>query len=315
MLRAPWFHTGLYCGTVAALFALAWGLAYRARNGRPAPSAALLAAGAMIVALQLIGPQSQGSLRLVISVLALVVGAGLATGLELPSRLWFLPLTPGAAFLAYQTGPSGPAWVSHLVFLTVVLGSALITDFDRRDHRGALGPAMALFSVAGVFLCIPDTDQALVMLGAMAPVALTGWPLRLARLGSIGLPAWIGLYAWTVATGGIARLGPIMAATACLGLLALEPVAHAVLCRARRAADKASPRHLWAHPTTLLLSAQLLFALVASRLAGVRSSFGRTVVVLVLSTVAAVVLLVFKLGKQSETIDSPGEKDADPRTP
>jgi hypothetical protein len=201
--------------------------------------------------------------------------------------------------------------VSHVLFLTVVLGGALAVDFDRRDSHVCLGSVLALGAAGGVFLCIPDTDQSLVVLGAILPVALTGWPLRLAHLGKIGTPVWIGLYAWTVATGGIGRLAPTLAATGCLGLLVLEPLAHSLFSRSAPAESEDAPQEVWARSTGLLLSTQLLFVLMVARLGGVRSSVARTVLVLAVAIIVVEVLLLKRLGRRREAAMPTADSDSE----
>jgi len=305
MLRSPWFPIGLYWGIAAVTVALTGGCISRLYVKRPAPIAAILMAGATFAALA----QIQGtSVWLLVALVALVAGAALATVLGLSTSIWPLLLAPGALVLAYHSGLGGPAWVSHLVFVTVLIGSALAVHFDHRDHLVALGPALALMSIGGLFLCAPDTDQALVLLGASVLVGTTGWPLRLTRLGSIGIPAWVALFTWVVATGGIARPSPILAGIACLGVLALEPAVVALHSRMHEALPENSP----ARSTILVLGAHLLFVLVASRVAGIRSPLDRTILVLAVSAVAAMAVLfggLQQMGRgsprQEESIDEP----------
>ncbi len=315
MLRSPWFPIGLYWGLAAVTVALTWGCISRFSRKRPAPIAAILMAGATFAALE----QIEGThVWLMVALVALVAGAALATVLGLSPGIWPLLLAPGALVLAYRSGPEGPAWVSHLVFVAVLFGSALAVHFDHRDRLDSLGPAVALMSIGGLFLCTPDTDQALVLLGASVLVGMTGWPLRLTRLGSIGAPAWVGLFMWIMATGGIARLSPMLAGVACLGVLALEPAAVALHSRMPRVPPERSP----ARSAILVLGAHLLFVLVASRVAGIRSPLDRTILVLAVSTVAAMAILLGglqqmgrRLPRQEETIDKPVESDAGPPAP
>jgi hypothetical protein len=147
---------------------------------------------------------------------------------------------------------------------------------------------MALMSIVGLFLCAPDTDQALVLLGAAGLVGMTGWPLRFTRLGSIGAPAWVALFTWIVAIGGIARPGPTLAGVVCLGVLALEPSAATLHSRVRGTSPEDAP----AQSAILLLGTHLLFVLVTARVAGVRSPLDRTILVLVVSAVAAMAILL-----------------------
>jgi hypothetical protein len=300
LLRSPWFPIGFYWGIAAVAVALIGGGLWRYFRKRPAPIAAILMAGATFAALE----QIQGPLiGLLVALVALVAGAALATVMGLSTSFWPLMLAPGAFVLAYHSGLEGPIWVSHLVLGTVLIGSAVSVRFDRRDRLDALGPAVAVISIGGLFLCTPDTDQALVLLGGSVLVGMSGWPLRLTRLGSIGIPVWVGIFMWIVATGGIARPSPILAGTACLGVLALEPAAVALHSRVHEALPEESP----ARSVILVLGAHLLFVLVASRVAGIRSPLDRTILVLAVSTVAAMAVLLGGLHQKNAPAETPDE--------
>jgi len=79
--------------------------------------------------------------------------------------------------------------------------------------------------------------------------------------------------------------------------------------RSKRTTGEPPEREAWVHLTGLLLGTQLLFVLVASRLAGVRSPLGRTIVVLGISIIAAIVLLVRRLPQRQEAIVALGPSD------
>jgi hypothetical protein len=285
MLRSPWFPIGFYWGVAAVTVALIGGGISRFFSKRPAPIAAILMVVTTFAALQ----QIEGTrTHLAMALVALLVGAALAKILGLSAKLWPLLLAPGAFVLAYHSGLVGPAWVSHLVLAVVLLGSALVVHFDHRDRLDALGPTMALMSIVGLFLCAPDTDQALVLLGAAGLVGMTGWPLRFTRLGSVGAPAWVALFTWIVAIGGIARPAPTLAGVVCLGVLALEPSVAILHSRVRGY----SPEEVPTQSAILVLGTHFLFVLVAARVAGIRSPLDRTIPVLVVSTVAAMAILL-----------------------
>jgi len=111
----------------------------------------------------------------------------------------------------------------------VLVAGALLADFDRRRPDGLALPLWAV-TVAGVWATVPDVEAAVVVLGAALPPALLGWPGPLARsglvaLGLAGSLASAALLVWVVATDGAARPGSMVGGLACLGVLAVEPVA------------------------------------------------------------------------------------------
>ncbi|HLT69075.1 MAG TPA: hypothetical protein VKZ72_02840 [Acidimicrobiales bacterium] len=166
-----------------------------------------------------------------------VAGLGLlAAGGYLAERwsLHVLAAVPGALVLAAAL-PADPGWVRPVVVTTTVLGGAAAADLDRAAGRrprrvGAglhlapgVGPVMLAVTVAGVYLTVPDTEMATVVLGAALPAAALGWPFAWGRLGGGGVLAAVGVVAWTVALDGRGRLGSVVGGVACLGLLVLEP--------------------------------------------------------------------------------------------
>jgi hypothetical protein len=97
--------------------------------------------------------------------------------------------------------------------------------FDRRWGNTGCTPVLLAISVVGLYYTVPDPGDALVVLGVALPIAMLGWPWPVARLGSTGGFAVAGLLAWVVVRGGSGRQSSIVGGMACLGLLAIEPVA------------------------------------------------------------------------------------------
>jgi hypothetical protein len=152
------------------------------------------------------------------------------------------------------------------VAATVVAG-ALLADFDRR-RRDGLALSLWAVTVAGVWATVPDVEAAVVALGASLPPALLGWPSPLARsglvaLGLAGSIASAGLLVWVIATDGAGRPGSMVGGLACLGVLAVEPVAR------RLAGRGAGGRPL---PPLPLATAHLALVAVAARVVGRRET-------------------------------------------
>jgi hypothetical protein len=231
--RADGLAAGLLAGLAAALACLAvWAWRRRHRPGAPTPvvGVALAAAG----------------------------GTGIVAATDPPATL-ALPLP----WIAVVAGVAG----------------ALLAGFDRRWRGHGLAPLLLAVSAVGVYATVPDVEWALVVVGAALPLTLLGWPGPLApgglrgprrrdgpaqpppSLGVAGSLAAAALLAWTVAAGGAGRPGSVVGGLACLGVLAVEPLARLLDPRHRSAL--ARPRVAWT-----ALAAHLVLVAVAARVVG-----------------------------------------------
>jgi hypothetical protein len=278
LIASPQFGVGLALG--------AGGLATGVLLGRlqpgpqPVPAAGLLFAAAGTAGLVLI---HQAPLTLLAGVALLAASEWAAEWRDLVAR--WSAVIPGAALVALSVHPRAAVWTPWLVGAVIVGGAPLVTGFDR-DHPG-WGPPFLALSVLGVLGTVPDTEAALVLAGAALPVAVLGWPFRLARLGSAGSLASLGLVCWMVGWGGGGRDGAVLGGLACLGLLLAEPLAR--LLSGRRSAD------LWGRPGVFAAgTAHLLLVLVASRVAGLQQALAAAAVVALPSLGAAVLLLAWR---------------------
>ena len=255
------FRSGLVVGLGLLLVGVVAGLAWRARRAEPLPLAGVLLAGAAVIALAQLDRLGE---RLGIG-LAALAAAGLVAD-AVPRCRPLLPLLalPGAWMVATGTDATQP-WVPLVLGTTVALGGTLVASFDRHWSARALGPGMVVASFAGVFVTVPETREALPVLGAVLPLALLGWPANLASLGAGGSLAATGLLAWTVAQGGTFRDSAIVGGLACLGVLLAEPLARALLSR-RRVAGR--PHRVGT--VLAVLGVHVAVVLLAARLAGLR---------------------------------------------
>jgi hypothetical protein len=231
--RAGELAAGLLAGLAAALACLAvWAWRRRHRPGAPTPvvGVALAAAG----------------------------GAGIVAATDPPATL-ALPWP----WIAVAAGVAG----------------ALLAGFDRRWRGHGLAPLLLAVSAVGVYATVPDVEWALVVVGATLPLTLLGWPGPLApgglrgpgrlagpaqpppSLGVAGSLAAAALLAWTVAAGGAGRPGSVVGGLACLGVLAVEPLARLLDPRHRSAL--ARPGAAWT-----ALAAHLVLVAVAARVVG-----------------------------------------------
>jgi hypothetical protein len=193
----------------------------RGLRARPVAVAGLLYAAAFAVALSRTFGLPGG---LALGLVALAA-AGAVSGQRVPGPLAPLLAVPGAWLVVARSGLALEQWARLLVGASIVLGGWLVADFDARWRRRGLGPVLLAISVAGVYVTVPDTEQALVALGVALPVALLGWPWPLASLGRAGAYAATGALLWVVAAGSGGRGSAVVGGVACLGLLAVEPLA------------------------------------------------------------------------------------------
>ncbi len=278
------FQFGLQVGLVALVVAGLVGLAWRRGWGRPAPVAGLALAVAALVALNDAGRFGDG---LPIGLVALGV-AGLVVDVYLPARpaLPVLAL-PGAWLIAIAVEVSQD-WVPVAVGVVIVVGGALVALFDHHDRDTALGPALLVASFAGVFVTVPETAEALPVLGAALPLALFGWPLRLARLGAGGSLAAVGLLVWTVAQGGTFRDSAVVGGLACLGLLVALPAGRALAEHWNRQGRGRRWTLLPAATAVAVAGVHAVVVLVVARVAGLQDDLGTAMVIAFVTLTVAV---------------------------
>ena len=227
------FRTALaISGLGVALVAL---IGLTIRSLRPVPLGGLpfIGAGAWVLSQQFRMPAA-----VVVGMAALVVAAMIGRG------LWdrMIASIPGAYLIATMGDWSQEV---PLIALTVAVAAvaALVADFDfgERDHTErhivsgyrTVGTVMLAMTVCGLVITVPDTERALVLLGAAAPVALLGPPLRLASLGPTGAAA-VGLVAWTAGLAWPARPGATIGTLAAFGLFLVEPLGRRLAARSGR---------------------------------------------------------------------------------
>lgn len=212
--------------------------AWRAR----VPVAGLLFPAVALASYQLTGHLVGG---LALAVCLLAAGGVVGDLTRAPGLLRVLLAAPGALVLAVGAALPDPAWARVLVAAVAAVGAGLVTDLDSRTRHRGLGPVLVAVTCVGLYESVPNPDFPLVLAGVALPFALFGWPLPFGRLGGGGAASAAGLVAWTAAVGGLGMLSAVVAGVACLGLLAVEPVAHLLLPR-RRSVLERLPAGLWA---------------------------------------------------------------------
>ncbi len=272
-LRDPGFRDGLAFGLLALPVGALAGLAAR----RPGRVAARIGGLCFVAASGSALARTEGLTDgLVVGLVALVVAGALSAFVPRSSSrvvVGALLAVPGAWIVVHAEGMPEIGWIRGLLGVGIVLGAALASDLDRRWRDIGAGPVLMAISVLGVYATVPDTEQALVLLGASLPLALPGLigsPSSLSSLGPAGAFGAVGLLAWVVGVGGAARTSAIVGGLACLGLFVVEPVAHASTREpARVLADLHRGR---LHELAILSAAQLVLVYVCSRVAGLRET-------------------------------------------
>jgi hypothetical protein len=296
IIDRPEFRAGLRWGFALTALVAVVGILSLWLFRRPAPVAGLIVAVALVK-----GMTERGGLPTNVTFgLVYLAVAGLST--EVLASLWrplvftgiFFAL-PGALLLTTNTGLPDVSWVAPLVVFTVVVGGTLVADFDRRHHERGWSVVMYAVSVVGVYFTVPDTERALVLLGASLPILLLGWPLALASLGVGSYPA-VGALAWIAAVEGLGRRSSVVGAVACLGLFVVEPLSRLVKLGASTIFDVLPRRSSVIVP---VVAAHLALVFVASRVAGVRPRVGQAVALAALDLLGGLFVVLLLTGEVS----------------
>jgi len=147
-----------------------------------------------------------------------------------------------------------------------------VTSFDGHFADRGYGPVLLASSISGVFVTLPDTEEILVMLGVATVVTLLAWPRALGSLGTVGIYLLLGMLAWVIANGGRVRESAVIGATACLGLLMVDPMVR--WWRGGTLLD-GIPIAPWGVPVVWGL--HTVVVLLAARLVGLGSTLSRSV--------------------------------------
>jgi hypothetical protein len=224
LLDTEFFQIGLRFGVLALIVGWALVLILRTRVRILHIGGILIAAGvsATLVALD------EGFIREIFGLALIAAGAGLARALKAPE--WVIPLAavPGAAWIAFTTNATNFLWVRIALLVLIPVCGYLITDFENRYRKMGLGMIFYTLAALGVFVAVPDTEWARVLIAVAVPVVFLAWPHVRVSLGVEGAYVATAVLILVSGQGGEPRPASIVGSIACLGLLVLEPIAFAM---------------------------------------------------------------------------------------
>lgn len=206
------FLPGFVLAALGAVFILWW--ATRSQPGEAAP-----VVGPLIVLSTLLGLGATGRWQPALAAGVLVSAAALPLARR-NAALGTGALMLGALIVVLDAG--GARWMQFLGLVAVLAGGTLLAALDRWWPRGA--SFLLLVSLVGIYLTVPETGPALVVLGAMTGSAWLAWPAGIARLGGDTCPGIVALSVWMVISGGQTRATAVVGGLVCLGTLVLEPI-------------------------------------------------------------------------------------------
>ncbi len=259
---------------------------------RALPVGGLLIAAATAVGLVVSDALAGGTRWLLAGSLVLALGGSVRRALP---AVGIVVLAAGAVGISYAVAVvDGSTWVRVLVIGATTAGALGTARVDRTYARFGLGPWLLAVTAAGVFVCVPDTEQAIPLFAASLGLLVALRPPASLRLGSAGAAVGIGLVLWAAAVGGTGRPGSVVGAAGCLGMLVVEPVVEALLGARRVAPPGAAPARPDGPDGTRTLTVGVVHVVVVlfcARVAGFRSSAAVAGVLVTLALVAAGVLL------------------------
>lgn len=232
----------------------------RPRLAEPLPVAGL---GVSVVILVLLRSQIPPSGLFLVGLALVAIGAVLAGTEGSWWRRLLLPI-PGAIVVAVGLQADLEWWGRPLVVATIVIGGALVSDVDHRFRHLGAGPVLLAVSVTGIFLAIPETDRALVVVAVTVPAALLAWPRPLVCLGPSGAFVVTALVAWIVVVDGRTRTAAVIGALGTLGLFLVEPLG-------RRLANARNPPSSSPSVLVAMAGAHSVVVLVSARVAGLQA--------------------------------------------
>jgi hypothetical protein len=243
------FGAGFRLGLIAAVLGGLGAVSWRANTGKPGRVVGALFTGAAALSMN-VAMEVPAEVWLGLAVLG--IGGLLSRSKSL--TIGVMAAIPGAWLIAGSLEIGSASWTSWFLLAALIGGAALAGRTDDELSVPILGPLLLALTIGGVYLAVPDTEEMLVLAGAITPLALLGWPSNVSKIGSSGSYMAVGILVWAAWWGGMGRPAAIVGAVSCLGMLLLVP-----LCR--RSRD---------HPA-LVVGLHLILVAAGSRLAAQQS--------------------------------------------
>jgi hypothetical protein len=211
-------------------------------------------------------------------VAALAVGGWLlAPARATPVRaLGGLMALAGAAVVAWRGGLSDISWLPPLTVIAIVIAGVTLSAWSDRLPHNVLGPMVAI-TAFGIWVTVPDTEHARVLLGVALPMAFATVSRARARMSTGGAWALAGTVVWIVALGGEARPASIIGGWSALGALAILPLV------------RPSAKALVRQRPVLVVGVHTVFVLIVSRVIGLWDSVVMAVIAVLFIAVGALV--------------------------
>jgi hypothetical protein len=285
-LMDPRFLAGVSAGFVVLGVGL---LAVHLSGGKmPSPYGGLLLTGGTLVALGFTGAISPW---LVAGIVILAIAGFLHTSFA----LGVVAAAPGAVITVVAVASDVDSWIPWFAVVAIMTTAPLLASFDGR--YGGSGVPLPLFAVSalGVYLTVPDTEFAIVLLGTAGIAGFLGWPKPFMSFGASGAYASIGLYVAVASSGAIGRPAALIAAVSCLGLLIVTPVAHRIFDAERSCC-------LAGVSPVIVIGGQVVLVLLISRTLGRFSSSWLTALLCAAALTGVLVLLAFVRSDEEEHV-------------
>jgi hypothetical protein len=186
---------------------------------------------------------------------------------DLPLLIGIVFAVPGALIIGSAAKGTTFDWAHAFVVVAIVIAAPLVADFDHYHARAGLAPVFFAVTALGVYWCVPDTEEAVALVGATLPLILLGFPRPLVAMGRAGSYALVGTVVWVAVVDGRGRATSVVGATLCLGVMLLDPLLDRALpSREERVVGP------WSWPPLLVTAIHVGLVAVASRVVGVQGT-------------------------------------------
>ena len=212
-------HPMFVRGVIAGLVVLVLGIAVATARGEDEIQrfGGLLVTAAVMVILY--GSEMLG-LSQIVGVTLLAIAGLLHRSVALRCLLGI----PGAFLVIRPDVGSASSWLPWFAMVAIIVSAPLVASFDNRYRETGLSLPFLGIATLGVFLTVPDTEGAMVLLGVSGIAGFLGWPKPFVALGASGSYSMVGIFTLVAADGAKGRPASIIGAMAVLGLLLIVPI-------------------------------------------------------------------------------------------